>query len=65
MSEASAGASIWALSYLPVNGRKRANLDREMRIKLAEKVGPLCPKCLDRRKDLAAENPLLHARGCG
>jgi hypothetical protein len=53
MTKASAGASIFALSYLPVNGRKRQNLHRALTIKMAEKVGPLCPKCLERRKDLA------------
>ncbi len=29
MSEAQAGASVFALSFLPVNGRRRANLNRE------------------------------------
>jgi hypothetical protein len=53
MTKASANASIFALSYLPLNGRKRGKLDRETRIKLAETVGPLCPSCLARRRDLA------------
>jgi hypothetical protein len=53
MTKAAAGASIFALSFLPVNGQKRTNLHRPERIKLAEKIGPLCPTCMVRRKDLA------------
>jgi hypothetical protein len=50
LPEAQANASIFALSYLPVNGRKR---DRVKAIEMAERIGPLCPKCLERRQDLA------------
>ncbi len=53
MTEASAGASIFALSFLPVGGKRR-KFHREMKIKIAEKVGPLCRRCLARRTDLAA-----------
>jgi transcription antitermination factor NusG len=53
MTEASAGASIFALSFLPVRSQKRKNFDRGKNIKMAEEIGPLCPKCLARRKDLA------------
>jgi hypothetical protein len=54
MTKAAAGASIFALSFLPLNARTRASLYRPEKIKLAEKIGPLCPKCLERRKDLAS-----------
>jgi hypothetical protein len=50
MSEAQANASIFALSYLPVNRGKR---DRVKAIEMAERIGPLCPKCLERREELA------------
>jgi hypothetical protein len=50
LREAQANASIFALSFLPVNGRKH---ERPNSIEMAEGIGPLCPKCLDRRKDLA------------
>jgi hypothetical protein len=53
MTSAAASASIFALSFLPVNGKSRANLDRKKKIKMAERVGPLCPSCVNRRKDLA------------
>jgi hypothetical protein len=51
MTEASAGASIFALSFLPAHG-KMSKHDRTKKIKIAEKVGPLCPTCLKRRTDL-------------
>jgi hypothetical protein len=51
LREAQANASIFALSYMPVNRGKR---DRVKAIKMAERIGPLCPKCLERREDLAA-----------
>ena len=51
---AQAHASIFALSFLPVRGRK---IDRVKKIRIASEVGPLCPKCLERRKDLAHEKP--------
>jgi hypothetical protein len=50
LSEARANASIFAISYLPVNRGKR---DRAKAIEMAERIGPLCPKCLGRRQDLA------------
>jgi hypothetical protein len=50
LAEAQAAASIFALSFLPVNGRK---LMRAKTIELAEHVGPLCQECLERRDDLA------------
>jgi hypothetical protein len=53
MSEASAHASIFALSHLPVNGNRRKSFARAKKIKLAEKIGPLCPTCLAWRRDLA------------
>ncbi len=53
MTEAAAGASIFALSFLPISGRKGRDSDRGKKIKLAEQTGPLCPTCLARRKDLA------------
>jgi hypothetical protein len=49
LSEAQANASIFALSFLPVKGRKRF---RALTTKLGKEIGPLCPKCLKRRKDL-------------
>ena len=53
MTKAAAGASIFALSFLPVNGSRRPNLDRKKKIKMAEKIGPLCRTCLAWRRDLA------------
>ena len=46
MSEASAGASIFALSFLPMGGRKRRSNDRSKKIKIAKQIGPLCWNCL-------------------
>jgi hypothetical protein len=51
LSEAKANASIFALSFLPVNGRKQ---ERGKAVEMAERIGPLCPRCLERRKDLAS-----------
>jgi hypothetical protein len=51
LSAAAAGASIFAMSFLPVAGRK---LNRTETISLAKKVGPLCPRCLKACKDLPA-----------
>jgi hypothetical protein len=51
MTKAAAGASVFALSFLPLSGRK--GVHRAKTIKMAEKIGPLCPTCLARRKDLA------------
>ena len=53
MTQAAAGASIVALSFLPVHGKRRANCDRKKRLRMAERIGPLCPDCVKRRKDLA------------
>lgn len=53
MTKAAANASIFALSHLPVNGNRRKSFARAKKIKLAEKIGPLCPTCLACRKDLA------------
>ena len=53
LTPSAAGASIFALSFLPVRGKKLLRRDTT---KLAEKVGPLCPGCLERRKDLAIED---------
>ena len=50
MSEAAAGASIFALSFLPV---REHTLDRKQTTNIAERIGPLCPNCHDRCKDLA------------
>jgi hypothetical protein len=49
LSEAAAGASIFALSFLPVAGHK---VRRERAISIAEKVGPLCLRCLKDCKEL-------------
>jgi hypothetical protein len=54
MTESAASASVFALSFLPVRGKK---LTRGSTIKLAEQVGPLCPDCLKKRNDLAVESP--------
>jgi hypothetical protein len=51
MTKAAAGASVFALSFLPLSGKK--GVHRAKTIKMAEKIGPLCPTCLARRKDLA------------
>jgi hypothetical protein len=51
MSEAAAGASIFALTYLPVAGQK---LDRRQKIRVAKKVGPLCHRCLEQCKESPA-----------
>jgi hypothetical protein len=52
MSEAAAGASIFALSFLPVAGRK---LDRTRTLSIAKKFGPVCRRCLEQRKELPAQ----------
>ena len=52
MTEAAAGASVWALTFLPVAGKKRGNFDHAEKVKMAKEVGPLCPTCLERRTDL-------------
>jgi hypothetical protein len=49
LSEAAAGASIFALSFLPVAGRK---IDRTRTIGIAKRVGPLCRRCLEQCRDL-------------
>jgi hypothetical protein len=49
MTDSAAGASIFALSFLPVRGKKPL---RKETTKLAEKIGPLCPSCLTLREDL-------------
>ena len=51
LSEAAAGASIFALSFLPIGGQK---IRRELAISIAEKVGPLCLRCLSDCKELPA-----------
>jgi hypothetical protein len=52
MSKAAAAASIIAMIFLPVGGRK---LDRKTVTKIARKIGPLCPSCLKDCKDLPAK----------
>ena len=47
-----AAASLFDLSFLPVGGCKTSRREAKNR---AAKVGPLCPKCLARRKDLLLE----------
>jgi hypothetical protein len=54
LSEAAADASIFALSFLPVAGQKK--LDRPRAISIAEKVGPLCRRCLKECKELPASD---------
>ncbi len=49
MSEAAARASLFAMSFLTVGGQK---MNRAEVARVAEKVGPLCPKCLWGRRDL-------------
>lgn len=49
ISEGQANASFFALSFLPMNGRKQ---ERAKAIKMAERMGPLCAKCLEPRNDL-------------
>jgi hypothetical protein len=53
MTKSAAGASIFALSFLPVRGKKLLRRDKT---KLAEKVGPLCPDCLKQRQDLMSDD---------
>ena len=50
MTEAAAGASIFAMSFLPVGGRK---IDRTRTTIIAKKVGPLCRRCLKDCKELS------------
>jgi hypothetical protein len=50
ITEAEAAASLFDLGFLPVNGFRIARRDTKIR---AAKIGPLCPKCLASRKDLA------------
>jgi hypothetical protein len=49
ISEAAGGASIFAMSFLPFDGRK---IDRAGAIAIAKKVGPLCRSCLTKCTDL-------------
>jgi hypothetical protein len=63
MSEASANASIFALSFLPVNGNRRKSFARAKKIKIAEKVGPLCRMCLSWRRDLCDDQQTEQADG--
>ena len=49
-TEAQAAASLFDLSFFRVGGVRIARRDTKIR---AAKVGPLCPTCLERRKDLA------------
>jgi hypothetical protein len=50
LTDAAASASIFALSFLPVQG---VRVDRRATTKLAEQIGPLCLDCLEQYKDLA------------
>jgi hypothetical protein len=52
IDHAQAAASLFDLSFLPVNGFRTSRREAKNR---AAKVGPLCPKCLARRKDLLIE----------
>jgi hypothetical protein len=47
-----AAVSLFDLSFLPVAGYKTSRREAKNR---AAKVGPLCSKCLARRKDLLVE----------
>ena len=49
ISEAAADESIFAMSSLPLGGRK---LDRTRAIEIAERIGPLCRTCLATCEDL-------------
>jgi hypothetical protein len=49
ISEAAAGASIFAMSFLPAAGRK---VDRTRATAIAKKIGPLCRWCLETCTDL-------------
>src|SRR5271166_6191495 len=49
ISEAAAGASIFAMSFLPAGGRK---VDRTRATAIAKKIGPLCRSCLETCTDL-------------
>ncbi len=49
ISEAAAGASIFAMSFLPSGGSKP---DRTRAIEIAERIGPLCRTCLATCEDL-------------
>ena len=53
LTEAAAGASLFAMSFFTVGGQK---LNRAEVSKIASKVGPLCPRCLWGRDDLPS-NP--------
>jgi hypothetical protein len=54
MSESAAAASIFAIGFLPVAGKKRYGSRKNHR--LAAKVGPLCPSCLKECKELPASD---------
>ncbi len=43
LTKSAAGASIFALSFLPVGGRR---FDRKTTTRIAKGVGPLCLACL-------------------
>jgi hypothetical protein len=49
LTNAAAGASIFALSFLPVGGRR---FDPQKTTRIAKQVGPLCATCLETRRDL-------------
>jgi hypothetical protein len=49
LTNAAAGASIFALSFLPVGGRR---FNRQKTTRIAKQVGPLCAACLETRRDL-------------
>jgi hypothetical protein len=49
MTSEEAAASIFDLGFLPLKGRPIARRTAKAH---AKHVGPLCPKCLGRRKDL-------------
>jgi hypothetical protein len=53
MSESAAAASIFAISFLPIAGKKRYGSRKNQ---LAAKVGPLCPSCLKECKELPASD---------
>ena len=52
VTRSAAGASIFALSFLPVSGRR---FDRKTTTRIAKKVGPLCLACLECRQDLEVD----------
>ncbi len=52
LTESAASASIFRLSFLPLYGK---TIVRREATEYAERIGPLCQECLERRTDLADE----------